>query len=103
MGNYKYMVKVLKENLKDLVEICPIEKIKLYDDNLTIVVKSQNLYNILLFFRYHTSYQFEILTCISGVDYPKNKYRFTIVYDLLSVRYNFRLRLETFAHELLSL
>lgn len=97
------MFKVLKENLKDLVGICPIENIKLYDDNLTIVVKPQNLYNILFFFRYHISYQFDILTCISGVDYPKNKYRFTIVYDLLSIRYNSRLRIETSVHELLSL
>jgi len=97
------MVKLLKENLKDLVQICPIENIRLYDESLTVVVKAKDLYNVLFFFRYHTSYQFEILTCISGVDYPMNKYRFKIVYDLLSVRYNARLRIETFAHELLSL
>lgn len=97
------MVKLLKENLKDLIRICPIEKIKLYDENLTIEVKSDYLHDSLFFFRYHTLYQFEILTCISGVDYPKNKYRFKIVYDLLSVRYNSRLRVETYAHELSSI
>jgi NADH dehydrogenase (ubiquinone) Fe-S protein 3 len=97
------MVKLLKENLKDLIRICPIEKIKLYDENLTIEIKSDYLHDSLFFFRYHTLYQFEILTCISGVDYPKNKYRFKIVYDLLSVRYNSRLRVETYAHELSSI
>jgi NADH dehydrogenase (ubiquinone) Fe-S protein 3 len=97
------MVKLLKENLKDLIRICPIEKIKLYDENLTIEIKSDYLHDSLFFFRYHTLYQFEILTCISGVDYPKNKYRFKIVYDLLSIRYNSRLRVETYAHELSSI
>jgi NADH dehydrogenase (ubiquinone) Fe-S protein 3 len=96
------MVKLLKENLKDLIKICPIEKIKLYDENLTIEIKLDYLHDSLFFFRYHTLYQFEILTCISGVDYPKEKYRFKIVYDLLSIRYNSRLRVETYAHELSS-
>lgn len=97
------MVKLLRENLKDLIQICPIANIRLYDEILTVRVKVKDLYSVLFFFRYHTSYQFEILTCISGVDYPMNKYRFKIVYDLLSVRYNARLRVETFTHELLSL
>lgn len=97
------MVKLLNENLKDLVGMCPIEKIKLYDDNLTVEVKAEHLCNLLLFFRYHISYQFEVLTCISGVDYPQNKYRFKVIYDLLSVRYNARIRVETYAYELLSL
>ena len=48
-------------------------------------------------------FQFKVLTCISGVDYPMNKYRFQIVYELLSVRYNFRIRVKTFTHELLSI
>lgn len=97
------MVKLLEENLKDLVQVCPVEKIRLYDENLTVEVKSEHVHDVLFFFRYHTLYQFEILTCISGVDYPMNKYRFKVVYDLLSIRYNSRLRVETFAHELLSL
>ena len=97
------MVKLIKENLKDLIGICPIERIKLYDENLTLEIKAEYLHDVLFFFRYHTSYQFEILTCISGVDYPQNKYRFKIVYDLLSIRYNSRLRVETYAHELSSL
>ena len=90
------MVKLLKENLKDLIRICPIEKIKLYDENLTIEIKSDYLHDSLFFFRYHTLYQFEILTCISGVDYPKKKHRFSIVYDILSVRYNSRFKIKVF-------
>lgn len=58
------------------------------------------LYNILMFFKYHLTLQFNILTSITGVDYPNNTYRFNLAYDLLSVRYNTRLRIKTFTHEL---
>ena len=73
---------LIVKNIKNLVKLCPIEKIQLYDQELVLVVKSQLLYDILLFFKYHISYQFNILTCITGVDYPNNKYRFKLVYDL---------------------
>jgi len=89
------------KNIQNLYRMCPLEKIQFYGQELVIVVKSQLLYDILLFFKYHTVYQFFILTCITGVDYPNNKYRFKLVYDLLSIRYNIRLRIKTFTHELL--
>ena len=85
---------LIVKNIKNLVKLCPTEKIQLYDQELVLVVKSQLLYDILLFFKYHISYQFNILTCITGVDYPNNKYRFKLVYDLLSIRYNIRLRIK---------
>ena len=93
--------KLIIQNLQELFKICPLEKIQLFNDNLIIVVKPIFLKNILLFFKNHVMFQFKILTCISGVDYPMNKYRFQIVYELLSVRYNFRVRIKTFTHELL--
>ena len=63
--------------------------------------------NLLLIFitflKYHIHYQFEILTCISGVDYPYKLHRFKLVYELLSIRYNCRLRIKTFTNELLGI
>jgi NADH-quinone oxidoreductase subunit C len=50
-------------------------------------------------FKNHHAYQFKMLTCISGVDFPKNLYRFAIVYELLSLKYNSRLRLKVLANE----
>ena len=93
--------KLMLQNISSLLKVCPIEKIKIFKYNLILVVKPVFLFDILLFLKYHTLYQFEILTCISGVDYPSNKYRFKIVYELLSVRYNFRIRIKTFTHELM--
>jgi len=91
------------ENLRNLLKVCPLEKVQVFNEDLILVVKPNVLLDVLLFFKYHILYQFEILTCISGVDYPMNKYRFKLVYELLSVRYNFRLRIKTFSHELMSI
>ena len=91
---------LIVKSIKDLFQLCPLEKIQFYNQDLVIIVKPNLLYDILLFFKYHVSYQFDILTCITGVDYPNNKYRFKLVYDLLSIRYNIRLRVKTFTHEL---
>ena len=92
--------KLLIKNLKELSNICPLEKIQIFNDNLILIIKPIILNQTLLFFKNHTLFQCKILTCISGVDYPMNKYRFQIVYELLSVRFNFRIRIKTFTHEL---
>jgi NADH dehydrogenase (ubiquinone) Fe-S protein 3 len=92
--------KLIIENVKALIKIFPVEKIKIFKYDLIVVVKPEFLLDVLLFFKNHTLYQFKILTCISGVDYPMNKYRFNIVYELLSTRYNFRIRIKTYSNEL---
>lgn len=94
--------KLLIKNLQELSKICPLKKIQVFNDNLIVIVKPTFITGVLLFFKNHIMSQFKILTCISGVDYPTNKYRFQIVYELLSVRYNFRVRVKTFTHELFS-
>lgn len=63
-------------NVQNLFKICPLQKIQLYDQELVLVVKPKALLDILTLFKYHISYQFNLLTCITGVDYPKNKYKF---------------------------
>ena len=74
-----------------------------FNDDLTVLIKPELVFDFLLFVKFHILYQIEILQCISGVDYPSQKYRFKLLYELLSVRYNFRLRVKTFAYELLSI
>ena len=91
---------LIVKNIQNLYKTCPLEKIQLYEQELVVVVKSNVLHDILTFFKHHTLFQFNILTCITGVDYPNNKYRFKLVYELLSIRYNIRFRVKTFTHEL---
>ena len=87
---------LIVENFKNILRICPIKKIQFFNSEITLIVQTKDILEILLFFKNHFLCQFKILTCISGVDYPKNQYRFCIVYDLLSVRYNTRLKIKIF-------
>lgn len=91
---------IVLENLNNIAKICPIKKIQFYDKEITLMVQTIDILNILLFFKNHVLCQFKILTSISGVDYPKSLFRFVVVYDLLSVRYNTRLKIKIFTYEL---
>jgi len=95
-------LKLIIENLKNITKICPIQKIQIHNSEITLIIKSNFLLEVLLIFKNHIGFQFKILTCISGVDYPINKYRFKLVYELLSIRYNSRLRIKIFLNELMS-
>ena len=96
MMNNSFLIK----NFKSLVKTLPILKIQIHHSDISIVIKDRYLLPVLYFLKNNSLYQFKILTCISGVDYPFNKYRFVVVYELLSVRFNTRLRLKVFTHEL---
>ena len=90
----------IAENLKTITKVLPILKIQIHQKEVSLIIKNNHLIPILTFLKNHIKYQFKILTCVSGVDYPSNKYRFKIVYDLLSVRYNIRIRVKVLTDEL---
>ena len=85
---------------ESIIKILPIVRTELYVKDCCLLVKTNLLPEILTIFKNHFKYQFKILTCISGVDYPENLYRFQIVYELLSLKYNSRLRIKVFLNEL---
>ena len=91
----------ITENLKIITKVLPILKIQVYQNEISLIIRKNHLIPVLTFLKNHIKYQFKILTCISGVDYPSNKYRFKVVYDLLSVRYNIRLRVKVLTNELM--
>lgn len=91
----------IAENLKVITKVLPILKIQIHQNEVSLIVRRNHLIPVLTFLKNHIKYQFKILTCISGVDYPSNKYRFKVVYDLLSVRYNIRLRVKVLVDELM--
>ena len=90
----------IAENLKTITKVLPILKVQIHQKEVSLIVKNAHLISVLTFLKNHIKYQFKILTCISGVDYPSNKYRFKVVYDLLSVRYNVRVRVKVLTDEL---
>jgi NADH/F420H2 dehydrogenase subunit C len=91
----------IAENLKVITKVLPILKIQIHQKEISLIVKRNHLLPVLFFLKNHVKYQFKILTCISGVDYPSQKYRFKVVYELLSVRYNIRLRVKVLTNELI--
>lgn len=66
-------------------------------ENLSIEVESQNLVNVMIFLRDHTRTQLKVCMDIVGVDdAARNEEklatkRFSVIYNLLSLRYNQRL------------
>ena len=57
---------------------------------------------VLSFFRFirdHTNTQFKLLIDVTAVDYPSRAQRFEVVYNLLSVQYNSRIRIKTHVDE----
>lgn len=78
----------------------PIVRFELYNQESSFLVKTNILPEMLNIFKNHLKYQLKVLTCVSGVDYPDNYYRFQIVYELLSIKYNARVRLKVFVDEL---
>ena len=85
---------------KNIIKILPIVRFELYNKESSFLIQTNLLNEILTIIKNHFKYQFKVLTCISGVDYPENLYRFQIVYELLSIKYNSRLRLKVLVDEL---
>jgi NADH:ubiquinone oxidoreductase subunit C len=65
-----------------------------------IILSHTNLLFSLKTLKLHINYQYKMLSCISGVDFIGCKYRFGVVYDILSFTYNNRLRVKVFVNEI---
>lgn len=86
---------------KNTLKVLPIIIIEEHNKEKSFLVQTNLIPEILIFFKNHFRYQFKVLTCISGIDYPKKIYRFQIVYELLSLKYNARIRIRIVTNELL--
>ncbi|XP_069821928.1 NADH dehydrogenase [ubiquinone] iron-sulfur protein 3, mitochondrial [Dendropsophus ebraccatus] len=67
---------------------------------LEIMIHPDGVIPVLTFLRDHTNTQFKSLADLTAVDIPTRQNRFEIVYNLLSLRYNTRIRVKTYADEL---
>ncbi|MCG8544840.1 MAG: NADH-quinone oxidoreductase subunit C, partial [Alphaproteobacteria bacterium] len=71
-----------------------IEDREIVRGELMIVVKRDAVPRALKFLRNDANCQFEVLVDICGVDYPEREARFDVVYNLLSLKRNLRLRMK---------
>ena len=92
--------KLILKSIQSLSNILPITKIQIFSDEIVLVIKPEFLLDILFFLKNNVLCQFTVLSVISGVDYPEKKNRFEVVYDLLSVTLNRRIRVKVIVNEL---
>jgi NADH/F420H2 dehydrogenase subunit C len=85
---------------KKIIKVLPIIRFELYKKEASFLIQTNLIKETLTILKNHFKYQFKVLTCISGVDYPENLYRFKIVYELLSIKFNTRLRVKILVGEL---
>lgn len=67
---------------------------------LEIMIHPDGTIPVLMFLRDHTNAQFKSLADLTAVDIPTRHNRFEIVYNLLSLQFNSRIRVKTYADEL---
>lgn len=98
---------VQRQNLTDfgqyVAECMPkyVQKVQLTaGDELEVLIEPTGVVPVISFLRNHHNAQFTNLADIAGVDMPTRKNRFEIVYNLLSLRYNSRIRVKTYTDEL---
>lgn len=66
---------------------------------LTLTVKRDSIEKVLSYVRDHKDYLFKELIDLCGVDYPEREERFEVVYHLLSLKFNRRIRIKILTDE----
>lgn len=66
---------------------------------LIINVRKDDIVKVLTYLRDDANCQFKILADVCGVDYPEDEERFEVVYNLLSLTHNIRIRVKVRAAE----
>lgn len=76
-----------------------IQQFSVSKDELCLYVAPTGLSQVLHFLRDHTNSQFKSMMDITAVDFPSRENRFEVVYNMLSMKYNGRIRVKTYASE----
>ncbi|KAK3527811.1 hypothetical protein QTP86_006882 [Hemibagrus guttatus] len=88
----EYVAEILPKYVQQVQVTC-------YNE-LEVMIHPEGVIPVLTFLRDHTNAQFRNLTDLTVVDVPTRQNRFEIVYNLLSLRYNSRIRVKTYTDEL---
>ena len=76
-----------------------IQQFSVWKDELTLYIPPSGVIPVMSFLKYHTAAEYTMIADITAVDYPTRDQRFEVVYNLLSVRHNSRIRVKTYADE----
>ena len=88
---------VFFKNLQLLKNYIPILTYQNFSKSEYILISlPKDLIVCLSFLKKHIGFQYNLLSCVTGVDYLKKSYRFGVIYDLLSLNFNSRLRFKIY-------
>lgn len=76
-----------------------VSRIAISGDELSLEVPKDGLVPLLMFLRDDGACLFKMLVDICGVDWPEREKRFDVVYNLLSLRHNLRVRIKVAVEE----
>lgn len=76
-----------------------IQQFSVWKDELTIYIPPAGVIPVMTFLKYHTAAEYTQVSDITAIDFPTRSQRFEVVYNLLSVRHNSRIRVKTYADE----
>ncbi|MDH3269038.1 MAG: NADH-quinone oxidoreductase subunit C [Ignavibacteria bacterium] len=69
--------------------------VSVYRDELTIKFAKKNIVEVCAYLKSDPELEFTLCSDITAVDWATRKNRFTVVYNIFSIRHNFRLRLKS--------
>ncbi len=88
---------------KNFFSIVPIIFQQVVNFEKIFILSKNHILLGLLTLKKHINFQYKLLSCISGVDFFETKlagnFRFSVVYDILSLTFNSRIRIKIFLNE----
>src|SRR5690242_17639105 len=88
----------LGDYLKGVMDDALVE-LRQAHDQLIVTCRTDRLIELMRFLRDDPRCLFKVLVDICGVDYPERDKRFEVVYNLLSLRHNRRIRVKVMCGE----
>ncbi|KAK6210586.1 putative NADH-ubiquinone oxidoreductase 30.4 kDa subunit, mitochondrial [Pestalotiopsis sp. IQ-011] len=76
-----------------------IQQFSVWKDELVLYIAPSAVIPVFSFLKYNTAAEFTQCSTVTAADFPTRDQRFEIVYNLLSVRHNARIRVKTYADE----
>lgn len=92
-------LKDMADHIQDSLGKKVISKYELKNDELALYADAKELVQIMQFLHSDAECYFEQLIDITAVDYPEKTERFEVVYNLLSMRQNYRIRVKVTTDE----
>lgn len=89
----------LCQYIKDGLSHGVIQEVSFAADVPVLLVSPAHIIRVLTFLRDDTRCQYKVLIDICGVDYPERENRFEVVYNLLSLKFNRRIRIKVSTNE----